>query len=680
MTKTTKLLVLACICAVASAAFGFTACGGEQNHVHEYGEWTVTKAATCTENGEERRECSGCGEDTEGHFETRETQKLGHEWDGGVITRQPTCAETGIETFTCQRDQSHTREASVAKVGHAYGEWVIAVAPTATSEGKAVKTCTVCGEGTEGHTTEFTLERLTAENVAEGKYTYRITDEATCTEVGEAEYTVDYPQLKADGVNVSFPVEIQAAGHAYTTDGGDPVFGEGGTLNISCSRCGNSFGTADYDSGLEFSVNEGIPSVLESKTYFVRSAVGDTGYFTFTVNAAGVHRIDFSDYSNGKLEGAEDFVMVSAELGRTTLVTCNNGEFSSSDSKFKCQANNGSLEYIEYNAGVNDLGKIFIVCIKAAGTQDEPHDFIIGADFPQPELESVTLGENTVEITVANSYIDKYKWQVDKKSAYRISITWEALNDRNFEAVLDGTLTAEGTITGAMSVFNLDDANNDFYNRMYSGSSFIADAGEHILTFIGYTGSYVITIEEAAIVRLSPEQTTNTGKIIANGGTRSVLVSEDIQAGWYKVWANVNQGNARNPLAFVLDGVSYEKYYNSDLDNDSYAVLMWVEPGDEIMIKNIGLEDKSYVMNMEAHVHDESAGEWTFQEKTVGNKKVTTAPTETENGVVTRKCGALDEIISLPPLTDSRYTKKNTLTGARYTITLCGLEITFIIK
>ena len=29
-------------------------------HTHKYGEWTVTKEATCTASGEERRECSTC--------------------------------------------------------------------------------------------------------------------------------------------------------------------------------------------------------------------------------------------------------------------------------------------------------------------------------------------------------------------------------------------------------------------------------------------------------------------------------------------------------------------------------------------------------------------------------------------------------------------------------------------
>lgn len=51
----------------------FSACGG--GHVHEYGEWQVTKEPTCTEKGEEKRECLNCDED-----ETREIPALGHDW------------------------------------------------------------------------------------------------------------------------------------------------------------------------------------------------------------------------------------------------------------------------------------------------------------------------------------------------------------------------------------------------------------------------------------------------------------------------------------------------------------------------------------------------------------------------------------------------------------------------
>lgn len=43
----------------------------QQAHTHDFGDWYVTKAATTTEHGQERRDCSLCD-----YYETRETEKL----------------------------------------------------------------------------------------------------------------------------------------------------------------------------------------------------------------------------------------------------------------------------------------------------------------------------------------------------------------------------------------------------------------------------------------------------------------------------------------------------------------------------------------------------------------------------------------------------------------------------
>ena len=50
-------------------------------HEHSFGEWTVTREATCTEAGVETRSCE-CGE-----TETREIPALGHDWSGLGCTR-----------------------------------------------------------------------------------------------------------------------------------------------------------------------------------------------------------------------------------------------------------------------------------------------------------------------------------------------------------------------------------------------------------------------------------------------------------------------------------------------------------------------------------------------------------------------------------------------------------------
>ena len=64
-------------------------------HEHDFGEWTVTIPATCTEAGEEQRICS-CGE-----TETRTVAALGHDYVNGACTRcGGTIAATDDSYFT----------------------------------------------------------------------------------------------------------------------------------------------------------------------------------------------------------------------------------------------------------------------------------------------------------------------------------------------------------------------------------------------------------------------------------------------------------------------------------------------------------------------------------------------------------------------------------------------------
>jgi len=74
-----------------------------QNHVHDWGEWTVTAAPTCTTAGEETRTCTL----NEAHTETRPIAALGHDWGNWVVTKEPTITEEGEETRICARDPSH---------------------------------------------------------------------------------------------------------------------------------------------------------------------------------------------------------------------------------------------------------------------------------------------------------------------------------------------------------------------------------------------------------------------------------------------------------------------------------------------------------------------------------------------------------------------------------------------
>lgn len=104
---------------------------------HNFGEWTVVKAATCTENGTETRSCSHCD-----LIESREVEALGHDIEHHD-SKAATCTDKGWESYdTCSRCD-YTTYKEIASLGHKYGNAV--TAPTCTDKGFTTHTCAVCG-------------------------------------------------------------------------------------------------------------------------------------------------------------------------------------------------------------------------------------------------------------------------------------------------------------------------------------------------------------------------------------------------------------------------------------------------------------------------------------------------------------------------------------------------------
>lgn len=63
---------------------------------NDYGAWTVSKASTCTQKGEEKRVCDSCGKE-----ETRELPVIEHSYGDWVRDKEPTTKEQGHEYREC---------------------------------------------------------------------------------------------------------------------------------------------------------------------------------------------------------------------------------------------------------------------------------------------------------------------------------------------------------------------------------------------------------------------------------------------------------------------------------------------------------------------------------------------------------------------------------------------------
>lgn len=105
--------------------------------------------ATCEADGsyEMNVYCATCGELLSSQKYT--TDKLGHDYVS-TVTKEPTCTETGVRTYVCTHDNSHTYTEVIEKLSHTPAAAVEEnrEEATCTKEGSydSVVYCTVCGE------------------------------------------------------------------------------------------------------------------------------------------------------------------------------------------------------------------------------------------------------------------------------------------------------------------------------------------------------------------------------------------------------------------------------------------------------------------------------------------------------------------------------------------------------
>ena len=107
-----------------------TRCGEKEPGctTHTYGEWVITKNATCVAEGSKKRTCTVCGVEEVETIPATGVHTYG-EWQ---VTKQATCTADGTKTKTCTVCGA-TQSQSIAKLGHNYVNG----------------TCTRCGEKQE---------------------------------------------------------------------------------------------------------------------------------------------------------------------------------------------------------------------------------------------------------------------------------------------------------------------------------------------------------------------------------------------------------------------------------------------------------------------------------------------------------------------------------------------------
>ncbi|MBQ7474478.1 MAG: S-layer homology domain-containing protein [Clostridia bacterium] len=321
--------------------------GGEPPHVHTWGEGVVTREPSCTEPGVRTFTCE-CGE-----TRTEEIPAPGHDWDEGVETREATREEDGIITFTCRRCGA-TREEPVS-----YAPYVV-----------------LATDG-EGHY-EPVFCRTLDEAIAEAsKY-------PTHNEPGEPEWTEHVP-INLFGADVIDNVSIPA-GYTLTVTGDLALSGSislGSSDYSFCPGCGAGRIQVMLKGDTTFSVN-GV-------TYFDGDGAED-GLFTTNggedslalLTISGMRAVDKSDDPDDEYLFAKPWFCFEIARGDRIDYTIN-GDFDLSDSFGGLLVENGvgkvfvkgRLDISEFNLWdgevvfTGDDAALTVFGRKIAGTTDE---------------------------------------------------------------------------------------------------------------------------------------------------------------------------------------------------------------------------------------------------------------------------------------------------------------------
>ena len=106
--------------------------------------FTKNVAPSCTEAGYDLYTCRDCGATEQRNVKPA----LGHKWDNGTVTAEPSEKDPGTMTYTCTVC-GQTKTEVIPATGphtHVWGEGTVTVAPTETTPGVRTYTCTVCGK------------------------------------------------------------------------------------------------------------------------------------------------------------------------------------------------------------------------------------------------------------------------------------------------------------------------------------------------------------------------------------------------------------------------------------------------------------------------------------------------------------------------------------------------------
>lgn len=171
---------------------------------HDFGEWTVSKNATCEAEGEEKRICVNVGCT---HSEAQKINALGHDMGAWKTARAATCTVPGAEVRRCAHAGcSYTETRAVAAAGHAFGAYRSNGDAKVGVNGTETATCSKCGARTTRTAAGSALAPARGQVVTVGGASYAVTGAAAVAYAG--------PASKA-AASATVPATVKVSGRTY---------------------------------------------------------------------------------------------------------------------------------------------------------------------------------------------------------------------------------------------------------------------------------------------------------------------------------------------------------------------------------------------------------------------------------------------------------------------------------
>lgn len=193
---------------------------------HDWADWKVVEAATCTKKGKSQETCSRCHEVRYG-----ELPVVAHEWVDYKVVTPATCTEKGKAQETCKVG-GEVRFGEIAALGHDY-EWVETKKVDKCHDGEMQLICKNCKdvkqtEVIKGGEHEWSTEPIVAKK-------------PTCTEKGvKAIACKNCGEIKEGSETEEIPALGHKAGEWVTVR--QPSASQEGKMIQKCTVCGTQLG------------------------------------------------------------------------------------------------------------------------------------------------------------------------------------------------------------------------------------------------------------------------------------------------------------------------------------------------------------------------------------------------------------------------------------------------------